>query len=62
MPVGYARYRMEYTQMPLHQEIRKFSEKLAEKGGWKIIDEKQNSRVVLVMKEDFDERKMDFKD
>ncbi|MBU1203572.1 MAG: 4-demethylwyosine synthase TYW1 [Nanoarchaeota archaeon] len=62
MPVGYARYRMDYKQMPTHAEIRKFSEKVAKKGGFKIIDEKENSRVVLLMREDFDGRIMKFMD
>ena len=52
MTVGYARYRLKYTQMPLSKEIREFSEKLAKLCNLKIIDEKIESRVCLLMKED----------
>ena len=58
MAVGYARYRMDYKQMPLHTEIREFAEKIAELNNLKIIDEKKNSRVVLLMHEDFNGRKL----
>ncbi len=60
MTVGYARYRMEYGQMPRHEEIRKFAERIAELNNLKIIDEKRNSRVVLLMHEDFPERNLKF--
>lgn len=43
MSVGYARYRIDYKDMLQHSEIKEFSEKL----GFKIIDEKKESRVVL---------------
>ena len=56
MPVGDARYRMEYSEMPSHEEIRKFGQDICKINKWKIIDEKQESRVVLIMKEDSDER------
>ena len=46
--------------MPRHQEIKKFSQELANELGWKIVDEKENSRVVLLMKEDKPWRIMKF--
>ena len=52
MAVGYARYRMEYSDMLLHSEIKEFGLKLAEELGWKVVDEHERSRVVLLMKED----------
>lgn len=58
MAVGYARYRMDYKQMPLHPEIREFAEKIASLNNLKIVDEKKNSRVVLLMHEDFLGRKI----
>lgn len=60
MPIGYARHRIAYTQMPTHDEIKCFAEKIAKVGGFKVIDEKINSRVVLLMREDFDGRVMEF--
>ena len=60
MPIGYARHRMEFEQMPEHSEVKDFSEKLAKLLDWKIIDEKKESRVVLLMKEDFKGRVMEF--
>ena len=60
MWVGHSRERLEQKDMPLHSEIVEFSEKVAKAIGWKIIDEKPESRVVLLMKEDFKERIMQF--
>lgn len=52
MPVGYAQYRMAYSAMPSHSDIKKFGEAIAKLIGMKIADEKENSRVVLLMKKD----------
>ncbi len=60
MWVGHSRERLEQKDMPLHQEIVEFSEKVAKASGWKIIDEKPESRVVLLMKEDAEDRIMEF--
>jgi tRNA wybutosine-synthesizing protein 1 len=60
MWVGHSRDRLEQKDMPLHPEITEFAEKVAEATGWKIIDEKQESRVVLLMKEDIKDRLMEF--
>lgn len=60
MNVGYAQQRLSYSSMPRHEEIKDFSERLAKLIGWKIIDEKENSRVVLLMKKDTSDRIMKF--
>ncbi len=52
MNVGYSKHRLDIKKMPLHDEIVEFSQKISEKSGYKIIDEKKESRVVLLMKED----------
>jgi tRNA wybutosine-synthesizing protein 1 len=52
MAVGYARYRMDYSDMLLHSEIKEFALKLAKELNWKLIDEHERSRVCLLMKED----------
>tara|TARA_Y100000310_G_scaffold263144_1_gene273177 strand:- start:595 stop:1518 length:924 start_codon:yes stop_codon:yes gene_type:complete len=52
MAVGYARYRMEYTDMLLHSQIKEFSLELASKLGWKVVDEHERSRVCLLMEDD----------
>jgi len=59
MPVGYAQYRMEYTSMPLHKEIKDFAKKICKLNDYKIIDEKENSRVVLLMEKDSNDRKLE---
>ncbi len=38
--------------MPLHTEIREFGKKIEKLTGYKVIDEKENSRVVLLARED----------
>ncbi len=46
--VGYSRKRLKQENMPLHREIKEFARKIARYSGYKIIDEKENSRVVLL--------------
>lgn len=56
MAVGFARKRLGYEKMPSHEEIKLFAEKLEKKlkaekqDGYKILDEKKESRVVLLGK------------
>ena len=60
MFVGSSRQRLSLENMPRHNEVVDFAKKVAELSGYKIIDEKENSRVVLLMKEDFKGRVMKF--
>ncbi|MFO7710917.1 MAG: radical SAM protein, partial [Candidatus Woesearchaeota archaeon] len=60
MFVGSSRLRLSIENMPRHNEVRAFAEEIAGSSGYKIIDEKTESRVVLLMKEDFDGRVMRF--
>ncbi len=60
MFVGSSRLRLSIENMPRHNEIREFSEQICSHCGYKIIDEKQESRVVLLMKEDSADRIMSF--
>ncbi len=60
MYVGSSRERLEMKNMPLHEDIIEFANKIGKYCGYKIIDEQIPSRVVLMMKEDFDERIMKF--
>lgn len=48
MPVGFARLRMAYADMLKHAEIKVFAEKLSEILGYKVADEKADSRVALL--------------
>jgi len=48
MHIGFSNLRLGFESMPLHNEIRYFAEQLADKTGYKIIDEAQESRVVLL--------------
>ena len=50
MSVGFSRKRLPYTAMPTHEEIKKFSQKIADNTDYKIADEKKGSRVVLLKK------------
>lgn len=50
MSVGFARKRLAYNTMPLHAEIKDFAKAIAKESGYKIIDEKSDSRVVLLSK------------
>lgn len=52
MAVGFARLqnRIRYEDMASHDEIKEFSEKISNHTGYKIKDEKKDSRVVLLTK------------
>jgi tRNA wybutosine-synthesizing protein 1 len=50
MSVGFARQRLAYERMPLHPEIVEFTKNLAKLTNLKILDEKKESRVVLLGK------------
>ncbi|MFC2154157.1 4-demethylwyosine synthase TYW1 [Candidatus Altiarchaeota archaeon] len=50
MFVGDSRAKMNLENMPSHSEIREFSENLNDHVGYKIKDEKQDSRVVVLAK------------
>ncbi len=58
MHVGASRLKLAMDAMPRHSEIVEFSKKIAEHANYKIIDEHEPSRVVLLMKEDFEGRIM----
>lgn len=51
MYVGYSRKRLKLENMPYHKEVKEFAKKLNKKLNWKIIDEKEESRVVLISKD-----------
>lgn len=51
MSVGYARQRLGYERMPTHEELKKFSKNLLKYlKGYKFLDEKIESRVILLGK------------
>ena len=50
MSVGFARKRIPYNKMPLHPEIKNFAKNLSKATKLKILDEKKESRVVLLGK------------
>lgn len=51
MAVGFSRIqnRIRYEDMASHDEIKEFAEKIADSIGYKITDEKRDSRVVLLV-------------
>ena len=58
--VGYSQYRLSIENMPRHHEIMEFAQTVADLAGMKVIDEKKESRVVLVAREDKAGRIMKF--
>ena len=60
MWVGMSRERLEQANMPLHEEVKEFALEIAKHSGYKLIDEHEPSRVVLLMKEDYEGRVMKF--
>ena len=60
MWVGMSRERLELANMPKHDEVKEFALEIAKYADYKLIDEHEPSRVVLLMKEDFEGRVMKF--
>ncbi|MCH8067068.1 MAG: 4-demethylwyosine synthase TYW1 [Nanoarchaeota archaeon] len=58
--VGHAQERLEVKNMPYHDEILEFAKKIEENSSYKVIDSKAESKVALLVREDFEGRKMDF--
>jgi len=50
MHVGFSRLRLGYECMPNHREIQEFATQIAKETGYNVIDESQESRVVLLSK------------
>lgn len=48
MHIGFSNLRLSFESMPLHGEVKSFAAELAEKTGYRMIDEVPNSRVVLL--------------
>lgn len=51
MWVGYSRQRLEIQNMPYHNEVKKFAKELSKLTDYKIINEKKESRVVLLSRD-----------
>jgi tRNA wybutosine-synthesizing protein 1 len=56
MFIGSSILRLKIENMPRHDEVREFSEQIASHLGWKIVDEAQESRVVLLAEKDHEDR------
>ena len=48
MHVGFSRLRLNFENMPRHEEIQDFALKLAEKTGYNVLNQAPESRVVLL--------------
>jgi tRNA wybutosine-synthesizing protein 1 len=48
MHIGFSHLRLSFESMPIHSEVKSFAEALAEKTGYKIVNEAPESRVVLL--------------
>lgn len=60
MWLGASRKRLKKENMASHNEIKTFANEISKYSDYKIIDESPDSRVVLMMQEDFPERMMRF--
>jgi tRNA wybutosine-synthesizing protein 1 len=52
MHIGFSTLRLGFEKMPRHNEVKDFAVQLAEKTGYKIINESAESRVVLLSRLD----------
>lgn len=53
MNVGFSKMRLTLEHMPVHEEVKVFAQEIAKHCGYRIVDEKRESRVVLLMQKDF---------
>jgi len=60
MAVGGARDRLAYSDMLYFNEIKEFAEKIEKSSNYKIVDEKEDSRVVLLANESSSPRSLFF--
>jgi Fe-S oxidoreductases len=58
MAVGFSRKRLGPSFMPTHFEVKEFAKEISKFCDYKIVDEKENSRVVLMMTSDTPDRKI----
>jgi tRNA wybutosine-synthesizing protein 1 len=50
MHIGFSNLRLSFERMPEHREVCDFALRLAERTGYKVLDESSDSRVVLLSK------------
>jgi tRNA wybutosine-synthesizing protein 1 len=50
MHIGFSTLRLGFEAMPTHKEVHDFAARLAERTGYRVIDEAPESRVVLLSK------------
>lgn len=60
MFVGSSRERLTLENMPSHDEVRRFSQEICSHCDYRLVDEKPESRVVLLMQHDSPDRIMRF--
>ncbi len=60
MWVGMSRERLEQKNMPEHAEVKDFAEQIARHAGYTLVSEHEISRVVLLAKEESQERMLKF--
>ena len=48
MHIGFSNLRLGFDHMPMHEDVKAFAAQLAEKTGYKVVNEAQESRVVLL--------------
>ncbi|MFH1211401.1 MAG: 4-demethylwyosine synthase TYW1 [Candidatus Woesearchaeota archaeon] len=60
MWLGYSRKRLKKENSPSNKELGDFTKAIAKALGWKLIAEKKESKVFLIMKDDKKERVMRF--
>ena len=60
MFVGASRQRMSLANMPYHNDVVDFAQEIENNSNYKFIDDKAESRVVLMMEKDSKDRVMRF--
>ncbi len=58
--IGHAQERLQVHNMPYNDEVLEFAKKIQQNSSYKLIDSKKESRVALLARDDFKDRKMNF--
>ena len=59
--MGDSQFRLDISDMPKYEEIMEFGKKICELTDRKVIAEREDSRVALLMKEDREDRFLEIK-
>ena len=53
-------HQLDFDNVPTHKDVKELADKISFYSGYKIVDEEPRSRVVLLMKDNSNDRLLNF--